>query len=103
MIACRGAGYRQMVAYLRADAEPALSLHASLGFTVIGWHRDACQAFGVSHDVVSMRRVLDRIGPASEAPLAVPHRPLVARKAHGAGVPGMRGLAARLSVPSEAG
>lgn len=65
LLTCRGAGLRQLIAYVRADSEAALALHASLGFTVIGWHREACHAGGQMHDVVALRRVLDRIAGAA--------------------------------------
>jgi phosphinothricin acetyltransferase len=65
LLTCRGAGLRQLVAYVRADSEAALALHLSLGFAAIGVHREACQTGGQLHDVVALRRVLDRIAGAA--------------------------------------
>ncbi len=67
LMECRDAGLGQMLAHIRADNEAGLALHASLGFSVLCWHRDACQVAGRLHDVVVMRRVLDRIAPAAAA------------------------------------
>ncbi|MCW3473873.1 GNAT family N-acetyltransferase [Limobrevibacterium gyesilva] len=92
LVACKAARLRQVVAYVRADSDAALALHAGLGFVMIGWHREACQVFGQMHDVVALRRVLDRMAPAAAAEIM--RRPDAAA---------LRGMAARLGVPAEIG
>jgi phosphinothricin acetyltransferase len=87
LVACKAAGLRQLVAYLRADSEAALALHAGLGFGVIGWHREACEVAGRMHDLVVMGRMLDRMGQAV-AP-TIMRRPDAAALSHMAGRMGL--------------
>jgi phosphinothricin acetyltransferase len=88
LLTCRGVGLRQLVAYVRADSEAALAVHASLGFAVIGWHREACHAGGQLHDVVALRRVLDRIASAASPHfLRQPGIAAVAARADRLGIP----------------
>jgi len=61
LFACRQARLRQVVAFLLAEDHAGLALHEKLGFVPFGRHRNACLGGGRLHDVLLLRRDLDRL------------------------------------------
>jgi phosphinothricin acetyltransferase len=83
LFAARAARYRQVVAFILAEDDVALCLHETLGFTCIGRHRDACRRGDRLHDVMLMRRDLDRLPGAAVPPARIASRRVLARSAAG--------------------
>lgn len=67
LLSCRQARYRQVIAWVLLDNEPALALHRKQGFVVMGWHREACFTGGRLRDVLMLRHDLWRHGAAPSA------------------------------------
>jgi phosphinothricin acetyltransferase len=76
LLGCRQARYRQVTSLVLLDNVAGLALHRQLGFTVMGWHREACLTGGRLRDVLLLRHDLWRHGappdPADDMPVAVP-------------------------------
>jgi|GEM_PF-4709435 len=78
LIAARSTGLRQVIAHLRADSDAALALHERLGFGSIGRHRDACEVGGRLHDIIVMRRSVERLPSAGSGHVIRPAMPAAA-------------------------
>ena len=60
LLGCRQARYRQVTSLVLLDNPAGLALHRRLGFTVMGWHREACLSGGRLRDVLMLRHELWR-------------------------------------------
>ncbi len=76
LLSCRQARYRQVTSLVLLDNAAGLALHRRLGYSVMGWHREACLIGGRLRDVLLLRHDLWRHGeaPAEEdvLPMAAP-------------------------------
>jgi L-amino acid N-acyltransferase YncA len=62
LAAARQASFRQALGWVMQDNAAALALLRTLGFTVMGWHRDACLSGGRLRDVILLSHDLWRRG-----------------------------------------